>query len=63
MLVPAASAIASTPHVTRPATRRVMIVNVPAGPRSKPGRSAPTTTSSIAPVPKVIFAWPGSMHA
>jgi hypothetical protein len=56
--------IASRPHVSFPSMRHVMIGKVPPRPRvSNVGRSGPTTMSSIAPVPNVIFAGPGRTHA
>ena len=58
--VPAASMTASTPHVTAPACRQATTGNVPWSPRrAKSGRSGPTHTSSMPPVPNVILPRPG----
>jgi hypothetical protein len=62
-LVPADSMIASAPHVRVPARLHATIGKVPLGARwpSGGGRSS-RHTSSIAPVPNVIFVIPGSMQ-
>ncbi len=61
--VPAVSMIASRPQVIRPSRRHATIGNVPDFPRRPPpGDSAPRTTSSMPPVPKVILAARGRTH-
>ena len=59
-LVPAASITASTPQVMPVPSRQATIGNVPCAPwRTDSGRSSPTQTSSMPPVPNVILASPG----
>ncbi len=59
--MPADSMIASRPQTSSSPRRQATIGNVPAGPLvGNGGRSGPTTRSSIPPVPKVIFAGPGT---
>ena len=62
-LVPADSMIASAPHVRWPPMLQATIGNVPFWARDPSGGGVvPWHTSSIPPVPNVIFARPGSMH-
>ena len=58
-LVPAASITASTPQTQRPPWRQATIGNVPCSFRcASRGGDSSSTTSSMPPVPNVIFASP-----
>ena len=60
MHVPAVSITASTPHVSSPSYDHATIGNVPLAVRfAVAGAALPVQTSSIPPVPNVIFARPG----
>ena len=59
-LVPADSMIASAPHVRWPPRLHATIGNVPCSlRRADAGGVVPVHTSSMPPVPNVIFARPG----